>query len=298
MGHQKLVSDCRCQQNSDHSWIFRKQLFYSHCFKLIALFFTAAIHTLYLHPFLGLFSLLQNYSSNLELNLQDDPRLLIIYIPLKQLLINLTDYKNNLSMFVAASLLALSTSTFFVFLPALSKIRESCIIMIGIIDLLVFGSLPLLLFSRLRTSELIKDHLNEVLESSHRIFPMNDFMNEAQCTIFTKENIPYCHEIIERSIIPTALVKYLIILCVLTVAYIVVAYIIYWCLKHWPHADNSKIRRSSVFDFPDSDKCRRCQSTDEERLISIRSVPWIFQNPLINKKLQHHKPTVGEKETE
>lgn len=100
-------------------------------------------------------------------------------------------------MFVAASLLALSTSTFFVFLPALSKIRERCIIMvskiiqrimhqyyhtiygtlfkifllssilfcqikIGIIDLLVFGSLPLLLFSRLRTSELIKDHLNEV----------------------------------------------------------------------------------------------------------------------------------------
>jgi hypothetical protein len=50
--------------------------------------------------------------------------------------------------------------------------------------------------------------------------------------------MPFCSERILRSVFPVDLLKFLLVLCVMTLAYLLVAYIIYWCVKHWvPHND-------------------------------------------------------------
>lgn len=47
--------------------------------------------------------------------------------------------------------------------------------------------------------------------------------------------MPFCSELILKSIFPVALLKFLFILCVMTLAYLFLAWLIEYCIRHWPH---------------------------------------------------------------
>lgn len=61
-------------------------------------------------------------------------------------------------------------------------------------------------------------------------------------SIFSLFQLPLCSVVIERSIFPIIILKYLIVLCVLTAAYILLAYIIEYCIRHWfPPSDRDEV---------------------------------------------------------
>lgn len=50
--------------------------------------------------------------------------------------------------------------------------------------------------------------------------------------------VPHCFEIVINSIFPMFILKFLVILAVVTILYLALAYLLEWCIKHWfPHAE-------------------------------------------------------------
>lgn len=211
----------------------RKQLFFAQCLKLLALFSVAIVHLLYLHPFLELFTQLEEYVEQFDLTVAPS---------IKNCLHDLANYKKNIWMAVAVLCAALSTSSFFLFfLPSASPIRKSYVYLVGFIDAISFGCLPFFFYTRASIVQRVQQRISHVLREAHKIVSAEKLMNDAQCSIQPREKLPFCSDLILRSIFPVDLLKFLLVLCVMTLAYLLVAYIIYWCIKHWiPHSANSQ----------------------------------------------------------
>uniref|UniRef100_A0A1I8BBU4 Uncharacterized protein n=1 Tax=Meloidogyne hapla TaxID=6305 RepID=A0A1I8BBU4_MELHA len=174
----------------------QKQLFFAQCLKLLVLFSVAIAQILYLHPFLDLFSHLEEYSTKFEF----------------------------LQTFQ-------SKQTKILIFDSLHDLNE-----VGVLDAFSFGCLPFLFSTRACIIQRVKIQLGQALVEAHRISSAEKLMNEAQCSIQPREKLPLCSDLILRSIFPVDLLKFLLILCAMTLAYLFVAYLIYWCIKHWvPH---------------------------------------------------------------
>ncbi|KAI1728143.1 hypothetical protein DdX_00299 [Ditylenchus destructor] len=218
----------------------RRQRFYAHCVKLLTLFAIALVHVIYMHPFLEMFSALEDYSTSIESKLQTEsrqpgqPQAVNV---LKTQIDVLNDYKKNVWMTVAAMCVALSSSCFFLFILPATKIRRFHVILVGSIDVIAFATLPALLIGRAELVEATRHHLSEVLRVSHKYLTAERLMNTVQCTIHPREKLPFCSDLILKSILPVVLLKYLLIVCILTLVYLLIAYIIDWIIKHWfpPH---------------------------------------------------------------
>lgn len=237
----------------------RKQLFCAQCLKLLALFTIAITHLLFLHPFLELFSQLDEYATQVDIattttgaaasvvHVQESTTAAaspFLAINLLRLTVHeFAEYKKNIWMTVAVLCVALSTSAFFLFLlPATTvvgsppSIRKRYVYLVGLVDAISFGCLPPLFSARISIVQLVHEQLGRALEQAHKISSAEKLMNEAQCSIQPREKLPFCSELIMRSVFPVDLLKFLFVLCVMTMAYLLVAYIIYWCIKHWiPH---------------------------------------------------------------
>lgn len=214
----------------------RRQRIYAHCVKLLTLFAIALVHVVYMHPFLEMFSVLEDYSASIESKLQTEsrrpgqPQATNV---LKHQIDMLNDYKKNVWMTVAAMCVALSTSCFFLFILPITKIHRFHVTLVGSIDVIAFSTLPLLFSARSELVDATRHHLPEVLKISHKFLTAERLMNAVQCTIHPREKLPFCSDLIIKSIIPVVLLKYLLIVCILTLVYLLIAYIIDWVIKHW-----------------------------------------------------------------
>jgi hypothetical protein len=220
----------------------QRQTFYAHCLKLLSLFVIALVHLIYMHPFLEMFSTLDDYAAVINSKVQIEPKQAAHAHEanvLKHQMDTLTDYKKNMWMSVATMCVALSTSCFFLFLLPTTKIRRFHVALVGITDVIAFATLPALLVRRAELVDNLHQYLPEALRNAHKLVSAERLMNAAQCTIHPREKLPFCSQIILKSIIPVLLLKYLLILCILTLVYLLVAYFIDWCLRHWfPHQQN------------------------------------------------------------
>lgn len=224
---------------------FRGQTFYAHCFKLFALFVIALMHVIYMHPFLEVFSGVEDYAAIVhtrQMTIKDPAKELIHSASTKQLKEQfeaLTHYKKNVWMTVAAMCVALSTSCFFLFLlpTATKNVKRSHYFLVAMTDIVAFASMPVLLLTRFFLVQDISTNLPGALRSSHKLVSAERLMNLLQCTVQPREKLLYCSDLIIRSIFPVILLKYFLILCVMTLAYLLVAYLIEYCIKHWfpPH---------------------------------------------------------------
>uniref|UniRef100_A0A914ZHG9 Uncharacterized protein n=1 Tax=Panagrolaimus superbus TaxID=310955 RepID=A0A914ZHG9_9BILA len=145
----------------------------------------------------------------------------------------LADYKKNVWMTVGAMCVALSTSCFFLFLLPISQIRRINVNIMKIIDFIAFASIPMMLLARTFVAEAVRPTIQGALQIAHKIASADKLMNSLVCSIHYRENLPYCSDLILESIFPIVLLKYLLILTVLTLAYIALAYLIEWCIRHW-----------------------------------------------------------------
>ncbi|KAL7071431.1 hypothetical protein ACQ4LE_009167 [Meloidogyne hapla] len=251
----------------------QKQLFFAQCLKLLVLFSVAIAQILYLHPFLDLFSHLEEYSTKFEFlqTFQSKQTKILIFDSLH----DLNEYKKNIWMTVAVLCSSLSTCSFFLFiLPSNCSIRQWHIYLVGVLDAFSFGCLPFLFSTRACIIQRVKIQLGQALVEAHRISSAEKLMNEAQCSIQPREKLPLCSDLILRSIFPVDLLKFLLILCAMTLAYLFVAYLIYWCIKHWvPH--NSDLTQSSSL---------LCQCYFQNNLITTTS-PLLLGNSI---KCNHH----------
>ncbi|VDM66373.1 unnamed protein product, partial [Strongylus vulgaris] len=152
-------------------------------------------------------------------------------------------YKKNLWMTVGAMCASLSTSAIIIFFyntywHQMSKITTA---VVRIVDMVAFLSLPFLLGARLMIAMNITTYLEPSLQAASRLISTNTFMNELVCSIIPRESLPLCSAVVERSIFPILILKYLIVLCVLTVVYILLAYLIEYCIRHWfPPSDSDE----------------------------------------------------------
>ncbi|VDN30923.1 unnamed protein product [Cylicostephanus goldi] len=148
---------------------------------------------------------------------------------------SLLQYKKNLWMTVGAMCASLSTSAIIIFFyntywHQMSKVTTA---VVRIVDTVAFLSLPFLLGARLMIAVNIMTYLEPSLHAASRLVSTNAFMNELVCSIIPRESLPLCSAVIERSIFPILVLKYLLILCILTAAYIMLAYLIEYCIRHW-----------------------------------------------------------------
>lgn len=89
-----------------------------------------------------------------------------------------------------------------------------------------------LLIARVELVTHISEFLPGSLLAAHHQLSAERLMNALQCTIYPREKLVFCSEIIVSSVLPVIILKYLIILCLLSLAYLLVAYIIEYCIKH------------------------------------------------------------------
>jgi hypothetical protein len=226
-----------CCGVSPKSWkeFLGRQTFYAHLLKLITLFSIAVAHLVYMQSFLDSYSALEDYSQKLiqkyPTQLQT-PHGLDTRVVQHQLNL-LADYKKNVWMTVGAMCVALSTSCFFLFLLPISQIRRININIMKIIDFIAFASIPMMLLARSFVAEAVRPTIQNALQTAHKIASADKLMNSLVCSIHYRENLPYCSDLILESIFPVVLLKYLLILTILTLAYIALAYLIEWCIRHW-----------------------------------------------------------------
>ncbi|CAK5088150.1 unnamed protein product [Meloidogyne enterolobii] len=257
----------------------QKQLFFAQCLKLLVLFFVAIAQILYLHPFLELFSHLEEYSAKFEFlqSFQSKQTKILIFDSLH----DLNEYKKNIWMTVAVLCASLSTCSFFLFiLPSNCSIRQWHIYLVGVLDAFSFACLPFLFSTRACIIQRVKMHFGQALVEAHRIGSAEKLMNKAQCSILPREKLPLCSDLILRSIFPIDLLKFLLILCAMTLAYLFVAYLIYWCIKHWvPHSD---ITQSSS---------PLCQCYFHTSLTTTTTLPLLLGNYKCNLEQQQNSST-------
>ncbi|CAD5213498.1 unnamed protein product [Bursaphelenchus xylophilus] len=215
-----------------------KQSFYAHCFKLLTLFCIAVAHLVYMQPFLDSYSAVEDYT--LKLNAQypgEEPVKGQDIKHFRDQMDILADYKQNTWMCVASMCIALSTTCFFLFILPITTVRPRNVFLLAVLDLSMFAALPVLLTLRIFIVEKLHLGLAAAMRAGHKIMSAERVMNILQCTILPRERLPYCSEIVLGTIFPIILLKYLIILALLTLLYIGLAYLIEWCIRHWfPHS--------------------------------------------------------------
>lgn len=77
-------------------------------------------------------------------------------------------------------------------------------------------------------------------------------MNALQCTIYPREKLVFCSEIIVSSVLPVIILKYLIILCLISLAYVLLAYLIDYCIKHhfpYHNCDASQCKNECLYSY-------------------------------------------------
>ncbi|KAK6023690.1 hypothetical protein OSTOST_10519 [Ostertagia ostertagi] len=125
-------------------------------------------------------------------------------------------------------------------------------IVVYVVDMMALLSLPFLLGAGLMIAFLLGAGLmiamyptsciEPSLHSASRLVSTSGFVSELMCSIIARESLPLCSVVLERSIFPVLILKYLIVLCVLTAAYIMLAYLIEYCIKHWfPPSDRDEV---------------------------------------------------------
>ncbi|CAD5209843.1 unnamed protein product [Bursaphelenchus okinawaensis] len=220
-----------------------KQSFYAHCFKLLTLFCIAVAHLVYMQPFLDSYSAVEDYT--LKLNAQypgDEPVKGQDIKHFRSQMEVLADYKQNTWMCVASMCIALSTTCFFLFILPITTVRPRNVLFLAVLDLSMFAALPLLLTCRIFIVEKLHLGLAAAMRTGHKIMSAERVMNILQCTILPRERLPYCSEVVLSTIFPIILLKYLIILALLTLLYIGLAYLIEWCIRHWfPHSQRTPL---------------------------------------------------------
>ncbi|KAK6736795.1 hypothetical protein RB195_019473 [Necator americanus] len=226
-----------------HIFHFFVEQFYPHHLKMFVLFIIAALHLAYTREFLTTFRAYESLANQVEfraspgIESRDDINLV------RFVMIAFVDYKKNLWMTVGAMCASLSTSAIIVFFyntywHQMSKITR---VVVCVVDMVAFLSLPFLLGARLMIAVNLTTYLEPSLRAASRLVSTNTFMNDLVCSIITRESLPLCSMVVERSIFPILILKYLIVLCVLTAAYILLAYIIEYCIRHWfPPSDHEE----------------------------------------------------------
>uniref|UniRef100_A0A0K0DNJ2 G_PROTEIN_RECEP_F1_2 domain-containing protein n=1 Tax=Angiostrongylus cantonensis TaxID=6313 RepID=A0A0K0DNJ2_ANGCA len=154
-------------------------------------------------------------------------------------------YKKNLWMTVSAMCASLSTSAIIVlfyntYWPNMNRLTKT----VCMVDTVAFLSLPFLLGARMMIALNLTTYIQPSLRAASRLVPTNELMDELKCSIVPMESLPLCSVIVERSIFPVVVLKFLIVLCVLTAAYILLAYLIEYCIRHWfPPSDQDKVAK-------------------------------------------------------
>ncbi|KAI6184618.1 hypothetical protein M3Y97_00615800 [Aphelenchoides bicaudatus] len=159
----------------------------------------------------------------------------------------LADYRRNNWMCVAAMCVALCTSSFFLFILPITEVCKKRELVMGVLDLISFSAIPLLLTTRIFIVEALHQSLAPAILGAHKLLPAERAMNFLQCTVYQRERLPFCSDVVLSTIFPVILLKYLIILALLTLLYIGVAYLIEWCIRHFfphKHPSDRKCRRS------------------------------------------------------
>ncbi|EYC15427.1 hypothetical protein Y032_0037g3515 [Ancylostoma ceylanicum] len=218
--------------------------FYPHHLKMFVLFVIAALHLAYTREFLTTFRAYESLANQVEyraspmIENRGDINLV------RFVMVAFVDYKKNLWMTVGAMCASLSTSAIILFFyntywHQMSRITRA---VVCVVDMVAFMSLPFLLGARLMIAVNLTTYLEPSLRAASRLVSTNTFMNDLVCSIITRESLPLCSVVVERSIFPIIILKYLIVLCVLTAAYILLAYLIEYCIRHWfPPSDRDEV---------------------------------------------------------
>jgi hypothetical protein len=223
-----------------------RQSFYAQCVKLITLFSIAVAHLIYMQPFLDAYSAMEDYSNRIIYKYPNQPTYhgLDTRVLKKQFDV-LDNYKKNVWMTIGTMCVALSTSCFFLFILPITNIKKCHLVLMRIIDIIAFAALTALLLTRSLCVENFEPSLSTALISAQKLAPADRLMNTLQCSIHFRENLSFCSEVIAKSVFPSFLIKYLLVLAILTLAYLLLAYIIDWCIKHWiPHAKEQTEKKS------------------------------------------------------
>uniref|UniRef100_A0A7I4Y4B3 G protein-coupled receptor n=1 Tax=Haemonchus contortus TaxID=6289 RepID=A0A7I4Y4B3_HAECO len=223
---------------------FFVEQFYPHHLKMMVLFVIAALHLAYTREFLSTFRAYESLVNQVEYRAspgsdsQGDINLV------RFVMIAFVDYKKNLWMTVGAMCASLSTSAIILFFynsywSQMSRVTKA---VVCVVDMLALLSLPFLLGARLMIATNLTTYIEPSLHAASRLVSTSGFMNELKCSIIARESLPLCSVVLERSIFPVLILKYLIVLCVLTAAYIMLAYLIEYCIRHWfPPSDRDEV---------------------------------------------------------
>ncbi|VDN01558.1 unnamed protein product [Thelazia callipaeda] len=241
-GHYSVPSTCA---NSNHSGqllfrlVLQFQTAYAQYVKLLTLFMIAVIHAVYMIPFLNIFAAIAaNDVTDVTTNSAS--------YRLRHLIETLTDYKKNMWMIVGSMCVSLSTSCFILMLNASSRKATYEIIVRGI-DLLAFGTLPVFLFARFLLLSSIHEQLTVVFSEIRMKHNFEQLSTTLGCSFTSYKQVPLCTEVIENALFPAYIIKFLIVLAILTIVYILLAYFIEWCLKHWFPPRCSYAKRTPIY---------------------------------------------------
>ncbi|TMS34022.1 hypothetical protein L596_001687 [Steinernema carpocapsae] len=214
------------------------QPMFSHYFKLVALFTIAVCHMVYMMPYLRSYEGVHNYVQEISYKYDrtlitpngDDTRVLHYQLDV------MNSYKQNIWMTIGSMCVALSTSSFFLFITPTTHVRKLHLVIMQTVDLIAFITIPILLSVRMAIVQAVERGLQLALLGANKVASSSNFEDHLQCSIRPRENIEDCAKVVMESVFPVVLLKYLLILCVMTVAYILLAYLIVYCIRHWfPH---------------------------------------------------------------
>ncbi|KAM3719045.1 Acylamino-acid-releasing enzyme [Dirofilaria immitis] len=209
--------------------VLQSQTAYAQYLKLVALFVFAVVHVMYMIPFLNTFAAVVSSVDVTGMMPNTGSFHLRHFVEI------LIDYKKNMWMIVGSMCVSLSTSCFILMLNASSRKIAFDIVVRGI-DLLAFGTLPFFLFARLILLNSISEQLPVVLHEIQSVQHSEQLNAALHCSLVPVK------EVIRNALFPAYIIKFLIILAILTIAYMLLAYLIEWCLRHLfpPQCNHSK----------------------------------------------------------
>lgn len=102
---------------------------------------------------------------------------------------------------------------------------------IEIIDIISYSALLSFLITRIDLILHINEFFPKALLNAHYQLSAEQLMNIIQCTIYPREKLLFCSEIILNTITPIIILKYLIIFCLISLIYLIFAYLIKYCIN-------------------------------------------------------------------
>uniref|UniRef100_A0AC35U8K0 Chloride channel CLIC-like protein 1 n=1 Tax=Rhabditophanes sp. KR3021 TaxID=114890 RepID=A0AC35U8K0_9BILA len=266
--HQKLINvrekmkrlndemaeeDAECPEcknmSSTHLFLY-SQIKYSQCAKIMVLAFLAMCHLYYMFPYLRVYDAYENhayrvldytYQGNIPEH-KSNIRLLKFQIDM------LRDYKKNLWMTVGSMCVSLSITCFFLFVVPFSNLKPIHGFLMKVIDIVAFLTLPILLLAR----KLVVQNINSTLDMSATDFAdLNSIIGkQLECNVNGHFDAANCEAAIIGSLFPVILLKYLLLLCIITAAYVFLAYCIAYCIRHWfPHSQQNKEMKRPILKY-------------------------------------------------